>query len=249
GWGTASSPLLHKNLVIVNASVESESLIALDRATGEQKWKASGIRESWNTPILATADSGRQELIVARHGDVLAFDPDTGRQLWSCKTDISWYMVPSGVAEDGVVYYLGGRSGTAALAIRMGGSGDVTSTHRLWTSKNGSNVTSPVCLDGRLYWMSHDGGIAYCAEGETGELLYQERVSRIGQVYASPVLAGGRLYYCDRSGKVVVLAAEPRYQLLATNVLSDRSSFDASPAVDGDRLLLRSGKFLYCLGK
>jgi outer membrane protein assembly factor BamB len=248
GWGTAASPLLYKDLVIINASVESESMVALDRATGEEKWRAPKIRESWNTPVIVTAESGRKELVVARHGDVLAFDPDTGTPLWSCQTDITWYMVPTGVAGDGVVFYLGGRSGTAALAVRTGGSGDVTATHRLWTSKNGSNVTSPIYLDGHLYWMSHDGGIAYCAKADTGELVYEQRLERFGQVYASPVLVENRLYHFDRNGKSVVLAAKPEFEQLAMNVLEDRSRFDASPAVDGNRLLVRSGKFLYCLG-
>jgi outer membrane protein assembly factor BamB len=249
GWGTAASPLLHKDSVIINASVESESLVALDRETGEEKWRAEGIREAWNTPILVTADSGRRELVVARHGDVLAFDPDTGEPLWSCKTDITWYMVPTAVAHEGVVYYLGGRSGTAALAVRAGGSGDVTATHRLWTSKHGSNVTSPIYLDGHLYWMSEKLGIAYCAEAETGELVYEERLERAGGVYASPVLADGRLYYVNRGGRTFVLAASPRFQQLAVNDLDDDSRFDASPAVDGNRLLIRSEKFLYCIGE
>lgn len=250
GWGTAASPLLYKNMVIINASVESESLVALDRETGREKWRASEIREAWNTPIIVTAESGRKELVVARHGDVLAFDPDSGAPLWSCKTDISWYMVPTGVAADGIVYYLGGRSGTAALAVRAGGSGDVTATHRLWTSTAGSNVTSPIYLDGHLYWISESQGIAYCAVAATGELVYEQRLDRFGGVYASPVLAEGRLYYFDRSGSTLVLAAKPEFEQLAVNRLEgDRTSFDGSPAVDGTRLLMRSGKYLYCLGQ
>jgi outer membrane protein assembly factor BamB len=248
GWGTAASLLLYKDLVIVNASVESQSLVALDRQTGEERWRASGIREAWNTPIVLTADSGRRELVIARHGDVLAFDPDSGTPLWSCKTNINWYMVPTPVAADGIVYYLGGRSGTAALAVRAGGTGDVTATHRLWTSKAGSNVTSPIYLDGHLYWMSEKLGIAYCANAATGELVYERRLERLGQVYASPVLAQKRLYYLSRDGKSVVLAAKPEFEQLAVNPLVDGTRFDGSPAVDGDRLLVRSGKFLYCLG-
>jgi len=248
GWGTAASPLLYQDVVIVNASVESQSLVALDRETGEEKWRVSGIRESWNTPIIVTADSGRKELVIARHGDVLAFDPDTGESLWSCKTDITWYMVPTAVAANGIIYYLGGRSGTAALAVRAGGSGDVTATHRLWTGKTGSNVTSPIYLDGHLYWMSEKLGIAYCARADTGELVYQERMERAGQVYASPVLADGRLYYLTRNGRILVLAAQPEFKSLAMIELDDGSRFDGSPAVDRSRLLIRSGKFLYCLG-
>ena len=250
GWGTAASPLLYKDLVIINASVESGSLVALDRETGREKWRASKIREAWNTPIIVTAESGRQELVVARHGDVLAFEPDTGAPLWSCKTDIGWYMVPTGVAADGIVYYLGGRSGTAALAVRAGGSGDVTATHRLWTSKAGSNVTSPIYLDGHLYWTSDSQGIAYCAVAATGKLIYEQRLDRFGGVYASPLLTEGRLYYFDRRGSALVLAATPEFKQLAANrIEGDRTSFDGSPAVDGNRLLIRSGRFLYCLGK
>ena len=249
GWGTAASPVLYKDLVFINASVESESLVALDRKTGEEKWRAGGIREAWNTPLVVTAASGRQELIVASQGSVLAFDPDSGESLWSCKTDIGWYMVPSVVAADGVIYCLGGRSGTAALAVRAGGSGDVTETHRLWTSQKGSNVSSPVYLDGHLYWAHESREIAYCVQAATGEVVYEQRLDRAGQFYASALLADGRLYYVTRDGKTFVLAAKPQFEQLAVNDLSDGSVFNGSPAVVGNRLLLRSDKYLYCVGK
>jgi outer membrane protein assembly factor BamB len=249
GWGTAASPVLYKDLVFINASVESESLVALDRKTGTEKWRAGGIREAWNTPLVVTAASGRQELVVASQGSVLAFDPDSGESLWSCKTDIGWYMVPSVVAADGVVYCLGGRSGTAALAVRAGGSGDVTLTHRLWTSLKGSNVSSPVYLDGHLYWAHESREIAYCVKAATGEVVYEQRLERAGQFYASALLADGRLYYVTRNGKTFVLAAKPQFEQLAVNDLSDRSLFNGSPAVAGNRLLLRSDKYLYCVGE
>jgi outer membrane protein assembly factor BamB len=249
GWGTAASPVLYKDVVFINASVESESLVALDRRTGDEKWRAGGIREAWNTPMIVTADSGREELVVATHGQVLAFDPDSGKPLWSCKTDITWYMVPTAVAADGIIYYLGGRSGVAGLAVRAGGSGDVTATHRLWTSMKGSNVTSPVYLDGYLYWMHEKLGVAYCANVDTGEVVYEQRLDGAGQVYASPILAEGRLYYLTRNGRAFVLAATPRFEQLAVNEFSDRSLFNASPAVAGNRLLLRSDKYLYCVGE
>jgi hypothetical protein len=249
GWGTAASPVLHKDLVFINASVESESLVALDRHTGEEKWHASGIKEAWNTPLVVKTKSGGEELVVATHGKVLAFDPDSGERLWSCDTEISWYMVPCAVAADSVVYILGGRSGTAALAVRAGGRGDVTATHRLWTSNNGSNVTSPIYHDGHLYWMHEKLGIAYCARADTGALLYEERLNRAGQVYASTLLADGRLYHLNRSGRTFVLPAKPKFELLATNELRDGSLFNASPAVNGNRILLRSDKYLYCIGE
>ncbi len=248
GWGTAASPVLFEDLVIINASVESEQLLAFDRESGKGIWRRSGIRESWNTPLIVTASSARRELVVARKGDVLAFAPESGQPLWSCKTGINWYMVPSAVAADGIVYSLGGRSGTAALAVRAGGNGEVTGPHRLWTSTNGSNVTSPIYHQEHLYWMSEKSGIAYCAVAATGELVYEERLPRAGQVYASPILAEGRLYYVTRGGRTFVVAAKPQFELLAVNELEDGGRFDASWAAEDGRLFLRSDDYLYCLG-
>ena len=249
GWGTSASPVLYKDLVFINASVESSSLVALDRATGNEKWRAGGIREAWNTPVVVTAKSGREELVVATQGKILAFDPMSGKPLWSCQTDIGWYMVPSVVAAEGVVYCLGGRSGTASLAVRAGGSGDVTDTHRLWTSVKGSNVASPVYHEGHLYWMHEQRGVAYCAKAETGDVVYEQRLDRAGQVYSSALLADGRLYYLTRDGRTFVLAAKPQFEQLAVNDLKDGGLFNSSPAVDGSRILIRSDKFLYCIGK
>jgi outer membrane protein assembly factor BamB len=248
GWGSGASIALHGNLVLVNASVESESLIALDKKTGKEVWRVSGIRESWCMPVAVTAPDGKTELIVAIQGQLLGLDPKTGKQLWTCDTDITWYMVPSVVAADGVVYALGGRSGVVGLAVKAGGRGDVTRTHRLWTSRKGSNVTSPIVHDGHLYWMNDNLGTAYCASAATGEIAYEQRVPGAVQVYASAVLADRKLYYLARNGRTFVLAAKPTYELLATNVLSDRSTFNASPAVAGGRFYLRSDKYLYCIG-
>jgi outer membrane protein assembly factor BamB len=247
GWGSAASPVLFGEMVIVNASVESDSMVALDRKTGKEVWRARNIRESWNTPILVPV-GGKTELVVAVQGKILAFDPATGDPLWSCATDITWYMVPSMVAHDGVVYCLGGRSGIAALAVRAGGKGDVTRQHRLWTIRKGSNVTSPIYHNGHLYWMNDNTGVAFCAEAKTGNIVYEERVRRADQVYASPVLVDGKIYQVSRSGRVFVLAAKPAYQQLAVNEALERSTFNAGPAVAGGRLFLRSDRHLYCLG-
>lgn len=249
GWGSSASPVLYKDLVFINASVESQSLVALDRKTGKEKWRGKDIREAWNTPVIVESKSGKPELIVPTQGKVLAFDPDKGDLVWSCKTDIGWYMVPSVVAHDGIVYCLGGRSGVAALAVKTGGSGDVTATHRLWTSMKGANVPSPVYLDGHLYWVNESRETAYCAKAESGEVVYEKRLERAGTVYSSALLADGKLYYLSREGRTFVLAAKPEFEQLGMNDLKDGSIFNGSPAVDGSRLLIRSDKFLYAIGK
>jgi outer membrane protein assembly factor BamB len=246
GWGSASSPVLHKDLVIINASVESGALVALDKKTGKEVWRATGMKESWNTPIIVPA-GGREELVVAIFGKVLGLDPATGEKLWSCATDIGWYMVPSLVHDKDVVYCIGGRSG-GGLAVRAGDRGDVTATHRVWTMKKGSNVSSPVLHEGHLYFLHENLGMAVCVEAATGKVVFEERIPGAGQFYASAVLADGKLYGVARRGGVFVVAAKPQFEFLAHNQVGDRSSFDASPAVDGRRLLIRSDKSLYCIG-
>jgi outer membrane protein assembly factor BamB len=249
GWGSATSPILHEDLVIVNACVESESLVALDRKTGKEVWRTKKINESWNTPLVVPVKGGKPELIVAVFGKVLGIDPASGERLWSCDTDIGWYMVPSVVVHDGVVYCIGGRNGGGALAVKPGGKGDVTATHRLWTLKKGSNVSSPVYHEGHLYFMNDVSGLAYCVKADTGEAVYEERVGRAGQVYASALLAEGRVYYVTRDGRTFVIAAKPKFEVLASNDLRDRSTYNATPvAVDG-RLFIRSDSHLYCLEK
>jgi len=248
GWGSATSPLIYKDLVIINASVESESLVALNKETGKEVWRAGGIRDSWNTPILVPVADGKTELVLAIMGKVLGFDPDTGSSLWSCATGIGWYMVPSLVNSNDVVYCIGGRTG-GSLAVRAGGRDDVTQSRRLWTLNKGSNVPSPILHNGHLYWLHENLGIVYCAEAATGKVVYEERIEGAGQFYASPVLADDKLYCISRRGAVFILAAKPQFEQLARNELSDRSSFDASPTVEGNRLLIRSDKFLYCVGE
>ena len=249
GWGSAASPIVYNDLVIVNACVESESLVALDKKTGLEKWRVRGIKESWNTPLLVKNKNNKAEIIVAIIGKILAFDPENGKGLWSCDTGITWYMAPSAVFHEGVVYALGGRSGVAAVAVRIGGKGDVTRTHRLWTSNKGSNVSSPIVYGEHLYWVNDSLGVAYCAEAKSGKIVYEERLAGAGQVYASPVLADGKLYYVARSGRTFVLKVGPKFEQIAVNDLSDRSTFDASPAVAQGRLYLRSNRFLYCVGR
>lgn len=245
GWGCGTSPVLFENLVIVNASVESGSLVALDKADGHEVWRAGNIRSAWNTPHLVKLPDGKQELAISVKGSILGFDPATGEELWRCD-GIEDYVCPSVVSHDGVVYAIGGRQ-SQAIAVKAGGRGNVTATHRLWTASAGANVSSPVVHDGHLYWVSERKGAAYCLRLSDGEVIYSERVDV--NPYASTLFADGKLYVVSRRGDAIVLAAKPEFELLAHNKLSDRSTFNASPIVSGGKLFLRSDHFLYCLGK
>jgi outer membrane protein assembly factor BamB len=250
GWGSATSPVLYKDLLLVNASVESEALVALDKKTGKEVWRAGGVNESWHAPVLATAPNGKVEVVIAMMKKVLGFDPENGKALWNCDTGISWYMCPTPLVQDGIVYAVGGRTPNGALAIRVGGRGDVTESHRLWKVNKGTNVPSPILHDGHLYFAHENLGVVYCLNAKTGDTVYEERLSPSpGQIYASPVLAGGNIYYTGRSGRTVIVAAQPTLKVVGEATLeNNRGVFNASAAIAGKRLLIRSNKYLYCIG-
>ena len=245
GWGSGTSPVLFENLVIVNASVESGSLVALNQETGQEVWRAGDMDSSWNTPHLVTTADGETELAVTVKRWILGFDPRTGKELWRCAA-IDDYICPSIVSQDGVLYAIGGRS-SKAVAVRSGGRGDVTESHKLWQADVGANVSSPVIHDGHLYWVSDRNRVAYCLDLKDGSVQYSERVRM--QPYASALLADGRLYVQTRNDGTLVLAAQPEFKQLAHNTLADRSTFNASPIVCNGALILRSDEHLYAIRK
>lgn len=246
GFGSASSPVVDDEFVFVNASIESGTLFALNKATGEVEWKRENVEKSWSTPCLAKTNDGKTELVINQKFTVYGLDPKTGSELWSC-SGIEDYIVPVPVVHDGIIYCLGGR-GNKAMAIKLGGRGDVTETHRLWYVGVGANVTSPVYHDGYLYWAS-DKAIANCMDATNGESVYRERMPTKARVYASIVRGGNHLYLTTRDNGVWVLPAEPKFEELALNKIeTDESMFNASPAISNGQLLLRTDKFLYCIG-
>jgi hypothetical protein len=245
GWGSASSPVLYKNLVIVNAAVEGGAVFALDKTNGKQVWKSGSVRRTWASPVLVDLPNGQKELVLNAPKVVMGLDPETGKELWTCE-GINDYICSSVVAKEGIVYAIGGRSATA-VAVRAGGRGNVTSTHQLWRKSVGSNVTSPVLVGDHLYWVN-DGGTAYCLDAKDGKTVYSERLPNTGRVYASATAADGKLYVVSRDKGTFVLAAKPAFAKLAHNDLGDTSIFNASPAVSDGQLFLRSDKWVYCLG-
>ncbi|MEO1979180.1 MAG: PQQ-binding-like beta-propeller repeat protein [Fuerstiella sp.] len=246
GFGSAASPILYHDLVIMNASIEAGTVFAFDRTSGKEVWRIENVDKSWTTPIVATSTEGRDELIVSYKEHVRGFDPATGDELWHCE-GVQDYVVPCVVVNDGIAYVIGGRK-NQSMAIRMGGSGDVTESHRIWETNIGANVTSPVYHEGHLYWIS-DRGIANCSDAKTGESIYRERVRTKDRVYASTLLAGNRMYLTTRKDGVFAVALGPEYQELAHNVIDgDDSTFNATPAVAGNQLLFRTNEYLYCIG-
>lgn len=247
-FGTASSPVLHEDLVIVNATVESKSLVGLNKMTGKEVWRAKEVNDAWNTPIIVDVKDGPPELVLNMRNRIVAYDPKTGVELWHCNSTANDYICPSVIEQDGVIYAICGRSGKFVV-VRAGGRGDVTETHKVWAVGGKTNVPSAVYHKGHIYWVS-DEGIANCVNAKTGKEIYKERLPKTDRVYASVLYADGRLYNVTRERGTFVLAAKPEFELLAHNIIQgDESIFNASPIVSRGQFLLRSDKFLYCIGK
>ena len=253
-WGSAASPVLHGDNVIVNAAEESQSIRALDRKTGRQAWKADGaaLELAYGTPGIVTLDDGTQELVIAVPGEVWGLDLATGKMRWHADMGLTGNVSPSVVVDGATVYVFGGFRSSGSLAVRAGGRGDVTKTHVLWKSRNSSYVATPLLHEDHLYWID-DRGQAFCMAARTGELVYRERVAGMAEggrpVYASPVFSDGRIYVVSRWSGTYVLPAAPRYEILAQNRFdADESDFSGTPAISDGDMFLRSGRWLYCVG-
>ena len=245
GFGTATSPILHDGLVIQNRSIEGGPLEAYDRRTGELAWSVPDIDAAWSTPtILDTAD-GEPELVMNSKFVVRGIDPATGEVLWTCD-GIDDYVVPVVVGEGGMAYCFGGRQ-NRCLAIRLGGRGDVTETHRLWMVPRGANVTSPVLHDGKLFCI-HDKGQWLVLDAADGSELARRRLPYSGRVYPSVVYGDGRLYAQTRDAGLLVLKAQPDYEEIGVNRLEPETLWNAGPALVDGTIYLRSDAKLYAVG-
>lgn len=247
GWGSASSPVLFKDLVIVNAAVENNALVALDKRTGKEVWRTRGIGDSWTTPVIVDVPGGKPELVLPVPDFLLGFDPDTGTKLWECQGISAATASSSPVARGGIVYAMGaGVKGRNVLAVRAGGRGEVSKTHVVWKQKAGANHCSPVLYGDFLYYVS---GQAWCLRADTGDVVYQERLYNAATEYSSPVATDGKLFAFTRRDGAFVLAANGKFDVLARNDLGDSSTFNASPAISNGQLFIRSNEYVYCLGQ
>ena len=249
-FGEGSSPALSGNKVIVNWDQEGPGFIAaFDKETGKELWRTSRTKQtSWSTPIVIE-HAGKQEVITAATHRVRGYDLATGKLLWECG-GLTANAIPTPVAGNGLVYATTGFRGHMMLAIKPGGSGDVTGTDTVaWTLKKGTPyVPSPLLYDDRLYFFSGNTSVLSCINAKSGAAIYDDkRIDDLQGVYASPVGAAGRVYLVGRDGTTVVIRHADKLEILATNRLDDR--FDASPALVGNELFLRGHEYLYAISK
>ena len=249
GFGEGASPALHGNTIVVNWDHEDQSfIVALDKRTGEERWRTERDEgTSWATPLIVEHE-GRAQVVTSATSRVRSYDLETGELLWD-GVGVTSNAIPSPVAADGLVYLTSGYRGSQLYAIQLDtAKGDITGTSAVvWSlDKDTPYVPSPLLHDGVLYVIKSNNGILSTYDAPTGRPLYgPERLPGIRSVYASPVAAGGRVYIPSRDGTTLVIAAGPTFEVLAANMLED--GFDASPAVADGEIYLRGQRYLYCI--
>jgi outer membrane protein assembly factor BamB len=244
--GFCSSPVLYKDTIILNGDQDGDGyLVAMDKATGETKWKTDRPNKvrSWCPPGLFDVN-GKKQLILSGSKCVAAYDPDTGKEIWIYDGP-TVQMVASQVMAEGVVLVTGGYPEKHLVGIRPDGQGNVTKTHEAWHERKGvAYVPSPIAW-GQWFFVVADDGQVNCLEAKTGKYVWTEKLG--GHHSASPVSAEGRLYFLDDAGTTWVLKAGPTYELLAKNELGEACF--ASPAISKGHVFVRALHNLYCIGK
>jgi outer membrane protein assembly factor BamB len=256
-WGDGSSPLIYKDLVIINAGITGHAMMAFNKKTGKEAWRVNDekLTNSWATPIVVSV-AGRDEMVCASPGKIFAMDPVNGKELWRCDSPLKETVCASVIENDGVVFLMGGRQGSA-IAVRCGGSGDVSKTHVVWEKPLRSGIGTPVVANGRLYWSS--SGLALCADCKTGEEIFKTRLNQTTQSsqaggrppanYPSALNIGNKIYVTLRNGETQVWNASDTYEVVASNsFVNDEGPFNATGAVSQGQLFIRSNKMLYCIG-
>ena len=256
-WGNGGSPVLYGNLVIVFHGPGTPSILyGLDRESGKTVWTSeetpinSPVFGSWSTPVVLRAGD-RDELVMPLPGDKVGgvgcfkgYDPTNGKTLWQIDgLGNEVYAMPIIGAGGRVIVGVSGHNGPT-MAIRLGGSGNVTNSHRLWRTetKNPQRVGSGVIHDGYLF-LADATGILQCLKAETGEPVFQERLG--GNLWGSILLADGKLYVSNLEGDTFVVKAAPKFELLTKNSIGEPTYAALAPA--HGELFLRTHSHLYCI--
>ncbi|MEM6363675.1 MAG: PQQ-binding-like beta-propeller repeat protein [Planctomycetota bacterium] len=255
-WGSASSVLLYRDTVIVNAADESRTLFCLDKETGDEVWNQNVdmLELTYGTPRIARSSNGQDELVISVPEEIWSLNPETGKLKWYASSPMTGNVSPSIIVSGDTVYSFGGFRASGSIAVKIGGGSkanrDVTDQNVVWTNRSSSYVATPVLDDGQFYWID-DRGIAYCTSSADGSVVYRQRVGTLEggrPVYASPVKIGEHIYVVTRRSGTIVMTPGDEYAPVSQNRFEqDDTDFNASPAVSDGRLYLRSDQALYCI--
>jgi outer membrane protein assembly factor BamB len=208
-------------------------------------------QDSYSSPIFLRGD-GRTQIVVAGAESLNAYDPANGEEIWICgglKVQHPYGRTISGpTTGEGVIVTVasGFQNRGYTVGLKLGGKGNITGTHRLWTcDKFSSDCPSPVIYEGKVFFI-RDDGIASCLDLKTGQAHWQERIFS-ANVKVSPVAGDGKIYFMNGQGNCTVVTAAPKLEVLATNELNEPTL--STPAIGDHKLFIRTEGHLYCVIK
>jgi outer membrane protein assembly factor BamB len=253
-WGLASSPIIYKNMVIIQCDVQKNSFIAAyDLKDGKRLWMTP--REeipSWGTPTVYEG-KGRVEIVTNATRAARGYDPVTGKELWKLSGNPEVTATTPIAGHDLIFICNSYRPNQPIYAIRPGAVGDISlkdgktaSEHVAWSyQRGGTYMPTPIIYGDYLYTCANHG-ILTCYNAKTGERIYQERIGGKGGAYsASPVAADGKLYFSSEDGEVFVVKAGPKYELLASNPMGE--VLMATPAISDGIIIVRGISNLFAI--
>jgi outer membrane protein assembly factor BamB len=253
-WGTASSPIIYKDLVIVQADQQKDSFVMAVRLKGGAiAWKTTRDElPSWATPTVYTAGA-TPELVTNAPKFIRGYDPGTGRELWRLGRS-SNITAPTPVFDKDLIVVMSGRRPNAPIfVLKAGARGDITLPEGattggpvVWTRESaGSYMPTPLIHDGRIYVLKNQG-ILTCWDLRTGEQIYEQRLPGVTSGFsASPILADGKLYLSSEDGDVFVVRAGPKFEVIATNPMGQ--PLMATPAIADGLLIVRGERDLFAV--
>lgn len=244
--GPGGSPLSYGDMLIISCDgYDLQYVVALDKQTGEIRWKKPRLGYQAYTTPLAIPVNGRDQILSVGAWRAVSYDPRSGEEIWSVRYGKGYSNVPRPVFGHGLVYICTGFDQADLLAVRPDGQGDVTDTHIAWSSKRGIPLTpSPLLVDDLLYFVS-DNGVATSLDAKTGQERWRKRLG--GNFSASPLYADGRIYFLSEECEATVIEPGTEYKELARNRVEGRCM--ASLAPSGGAIYLRTDTQLYRLQK
>ncbi|HVQ39835.1 MAG TPA: PQQ-binding-like beta-propeller repeat protein [Pyrinomonadaceae bacterium] len=255
-WEHGSSPVIFRDLVIVQADVQKNSFIAAySLKNGKLVWKTQRDEiSSWGTPTVYEGKT-RAEVVTNGSKAIRGYDPATGKELWRL-TPNSEVTTPTPFAAHDLIFVTSGyRIIQPIYAIKPGAIGDITlkddktsNESIAWSRKRGGPYMPTPIVYGDLLYACSNQGVLTAYKAITGEQVYQERLGGKGGAFtASPVASDGKVYLSSEDGEVFVVKAGPKHELLATNTVGE--VLMATPAISDGLLIVRGINHLFAFGE
>lgn len=244
--GFAASPIVCEEGIVVNGQQDGSAFVVmLDRYDGHEIWryKPDTDLRSFSTPLL-TREGGTRQLILSGAKQTIGLNPQNGTLLWFAEGPTEKVVCSPSVGH-GQVFAFGGSPDTRAFSLKLGGRGDITQSHVVWTRERGMPYVPTPLLYGDYLHIVDDAGIYTCMEPKSGKVL--KNLRKGGNTYSSPIGIDNKLYSFDDTGKCTVFENNADYSVLAVNELDE--PVQTTPAVSDGCLFVRGEKHLWCIGK